>query len=435
MRVAVIGSGIAGMSTAWLLSPSCCVDLYEADERLGGHAWTLPVDAGADPFGIDVGFQVFNDRTYPNLIRFFDHLRIDSTDADMSFSVRIGEQDVEWSGTNLNSVFAQRKNLVNPKFLSMLADVLRMSHDADGLLADPAVAEMTLGELLAREGYGEPFTDWYLIPMGAAIWSTPPGDMLDYPALTFLRFCDNHGLLHVTGKPLWRSVPGGSQRYVEAAARELSGEINRGEPVLSVERVADGVVLRTAKRELTYDAVVFATHPPETLSILGDTATARERKVLGAFRYLPNDIVIHTDASFMPREPRAWASWNWYSHKGELDRDAIVLTYRVRTLQQMPQAAPEVFETLNRDHEPSEGSLLDRFTLDHPMFDRAAIQAQEHLGEIQGVDRIWYAGAWTRYGFHEDGILSGVRVAEALGADVPWGDQLDATRTRVLERP
>jgi uncharacterized protein len=225
VKVAVIGAGIGGISTAWLLSQSHDVDVYEADSQLGGHTRTIDVDCGAEPFPVDTGFQVFNRRTYPNLIRFFERLGIDAADADMSFSVQVRDAGIEWSGTNLDTVFAQRRNLANPKFLRMLTDVLRLSRDADRLLADPTVAELTLGQLMEREGYSPAFTDWYLIPMGDAIWSTPPGDMLDYPALTFLRFCDNHGLLHVTGKPQWLSVPGGARRYVEAASRAFSGEV------------------------------------------------------------------------------------------------------------------------------------------------------------------------------------------------------------------
>lgn len=430
MKVAVIGAGIGGVSAAWLLSPTHDVDVYEAAGRLGGHTHTIDVDCGDGPFPVDTGFQVFNRRTYPNLTRFLERLGVEASDAAMTFSVQVRDAGIEWSGSSLGSVFAQRKNIANPRFLRMLGDVLRLSGDADRLLADPTVAELTLGQLMRREGYSDAFTDWYLIPMGDAIWSTPPGDMLDYPALTFLRFCDNHGLLHVTGKPQWLSVRGGARLYVEAASRTFSGEVFQGEPVESVERTATGVRVSTPLRTRDYDRVVLATHPPETRAILGDAMTPSERDVLGAFDYWPNDVVVHTDESFMPRSRRAWASWNWYSASSDMSKAMLMLTYRINSLQQLPEGSPTVMETLNRDREPAPGTVLAALSFQHPMYSRAAVRAQAELPRIQGADRVWYAGAWTRYGFHEDGILSGVRVAEAIGAVVPWGEELDASRTR-----
>jgi uncharacterized protein len=433
MRIAVIGSGIGGIASAWLLSSVHDVDVYEAEPRLGGHAHTIDADTGDGPFPIDVGFMVFNRRTYPNLTRLFEHLGIEANDADMSFSVQVRDENIEWSGANINAVFAQRRNLVNPRFLRMLNDVVRLGRDADRLLADPTVAGLTLGQLLDREGYSGPFTDWYLIPMGDAIWSTPPGRMLDYPALTFLRFCDNHGLLHLGGKPMWLSVRGGARRYVRAAARDFSGDVFEGEPVETVQRTASGVRVSTPVRTHDYDAVVLASHPPQTLAMLGDAITPHERAVLAAFDYWPNDVVVHTDESFMPKNRRAWASWNWYSASSETTKAMLMLTYRLNTLQDLPSGAPSVMVTLNRDREPAAGTLLADVVFDHPMYTADAIASQSRLHSIQGADRIWYAGAWTRYGFHEDGVLSGVRVAEALSAPLPWGDELDPERTKVLE--
>ncbi len=430
MRIAVIGSGIGGVSSAWLLSPSHTVDIYEADSRLGGHTCTLDVTAAGLTFPADTGFMVFNRRTYPNLTRFFEHLGVEASDADMSFGVQVADEGIEWSGTSIDTVFAQRKNLANPKFLRMLADVLRFSRDADRLLADPTVAELTLGQLIVREGYSAGFSDWYLIPMGDAIWSTPPGDMLDYPAHTFLRFCDNHGLLHVTGKPMWLSVKGGARSYLELASQNFSGEVHLSEPAEKIERTATGVRVTTPARSEVYDAVIFATHPPQTREILGDEMSEAEREILSAFNFWPNDVVVHTDESFMPKSRKAWASWNWYSSTGDMTKAMLMLTYYLNTLQAIPEGAPSIMETLNRDRDPAEGCLLANLVFDHPMYSRDAILAQEKLPTIQGADRIWYAGAWTRYGFHEDGILSGVRVAEALGAQLPWGDQLDESRTR-----
>jgi predicted NAD/FAD-binding protein len=431
LRIAVIGAGIAGIGSAWILSPQHEVDVYEAEDRLGGHAYTVDLTVEGATFPADSGFQVFNTRTYPNLIRFFDLLGIEWTETDMSFSVQVGAEHIEWSGTSLNTVFAQRSNLVNPRFLSMLAGVLKLSRDADRLLKDPSIDEITLGELIQREGYSEPFTDWYLLPMGAAIWSTPPELLLEYPAGAFLRFCDNHGLLHVTGKPMWRSVLGGSRTYVERAASRVSGSVYVGEPVERIERGADGVTVVTGKRSERYDAVVLATHPPETLSMLAEPTPA-EREVLGAFAYQPNDATLHTDATFMPSTRRAWAAWNWYAETGDATKDMLTLTYWLNDLQEMPDDVPPVFETLNENRPFAEGTALVPIRFMHPLFTADAIAAQKRLPEIQGIDGIWYAGAWQRYGFHEDGLLSAVRVAESMGAVVPWGDELDASRTRVL---
>jgi len=430
VKIAVVGAGIAGIGSAWLLSPSHDVDVYEAETWLGGHARTMDVTAGGQTFPIDAGFMVFNRRTYPNLIRFFERLGVRAHDADMSFSVQIAEDNIEWAGSSLGSVFAQPKNLANPRFLRMLTDIARFSRQADALMADPTVDELTLGQLLEREGYSGGFTDWYLIPMGDAIWSTPPGEMLDYPASTFLRFCDNHGLLHISGKPQWLSVDGGARTYVEAASKTFSGEVFDAEPAERIERAATGVTVHTARRSRHYDAVVLASHPPQSRMLLGDAIAPVEREVLGAFEYWPNDVVIHSDESFMPKSRKAWASWNWYSGSVEADKKMLMLSYRLNTLQHLPDGVPSVIETLNRDHEPAEDSVFARMVFDHPMYSRAAIKAQRRLQQIQGTDGVYYAGAWTRYGFHEDGMLSGVRVAEMLGAPLPWAEELDESRTR-----
>lgn len=432
MRIAVIGSGIGGVGSAWLLSHGHTVDLYEAERELGGHTHTVDLTTGDLTFPVDTGFMVFNRRTYPNLIRFFETLGVEANDADMSFSVEVRDEDIQWSGTNLNTVFAQRKNITNPKFLRMLSDVVRFSRDADRFLSDPTVAELTLGQLLKREGYSDSFSDWYLIPMGDAIWSTPPGDMLDYPAQTFLRFCDNHGLLHVMGKPQWLSVNGGSRSYLKAASQAFSGEVFLGEPAEKLTRTATGVRVSTPSRTLDYDVAILATHPPQTRQILGLTMNDEERALLGAFEYWPNDVMVHTDRSFLPSNRRAWASWNWFAESSDLNKAMLMLTYQINTLQSLPEGAPVVMETLNRKHEPAEGTVLAHLSFDHPMYSAAAIAAQHKLPRIQGIDRLYFAGAWTRYGFHEDGLLSAVRVAERLGATIPWGEQLDASRTQVL---
>ncbi len=430
MRIAVIGSGIAGIGSAWLLSPDHEVDIYEAADYLGGHTCTIDATVDGVTFPADTGFMVFNKRTYPNLIRFFRELGVEWSESDMSFSVQVPAEDIEWAGTSLDSVFAQRKNLANPKFLKMLADVVRFSHDADRLLADPSIDNLTLGQLLEREKYSTGFTDWYLIPMGDAIWSTPPGGMLEYPAGTFLRFCDNHGLLHITGKPQWRSVIGGAREYIRRVVPSVSGEIHSNEPVERVERANGKVSVSTAARNEIYDKVIIATHPPQTLEMLVD-ATAQERATLGAFTFWDNDVVVHTDTSFLPKKRKAWAAWNWYAENGDATKDMLVLTYQLNWLQQIP-VETIVMETLNRDREPAQGTLLANLHFDHPNFSHEAIRAQARIPELQGTGGVYFAGAWTRYGFHEDGLLSAVRVAEMLGAPPPWGSELDATRTKAL---
>jgi uncharacterized protein len=437
VRVAVIGSGISGTGAAWLLSDNHTVDLYESERWFGGHARTLDVSTGDRTFPVDTGFMVFNERTYPNLISFFEHLGVERSEADMSFSVQIEEDGIEWSGTSLNTVFAQRRNIANPRFLQMLKDVLRLSHSAERLLADESLEHITLGELLVRERYSESFTDWYLVPMGAAIWSTPSDKMLDYPAASFLRFCDNHGLLHVTGKPMWLSVRGGSRTYVDRALETLSGEAFQEEPVERIERIASGVRVHTPRRAHDYDAVIVASHAPQSLAMLGDAATPEERSVLSAFHYQPNDVVLHTDQSLLPRSRRAWASWNWFSQRAECSKESLVLTYWINNLQSLPADAPPVLETLNAHTTIPEPSTLARLSFDHPLFTAEAIAAQRMVPGIQGIGGIYYTGAWQRYGFHEDGLFSAVRVAQLLGSPAPWTAEAEAAerRSTVGERP
>jgi predicted NAD/FAD-binding protein len=431
VKIAIVGAGIGGVGSAWLLSQEHTVDVYEANDYLGGHTCTRDLTVNGVTFPADTGFQVFNARTYPNIIRFFRTLDVPWQETDMSFSVQVPDESIEWRGTNLNTVFAQRKNIANPRFLRMLADVVRFSRDAQRLLADPSVDDLTLGELIEREGYGEGFTDWYLIPMGDAIWSTPPGEMLEYPAGTFLRFGNNHGMLELGHQLKWRSVIDGARTYVERASDSFTGEVHTSEPAEEVRRTADGVQVTTPTRTETYDAVVIASHPPETLGMLAEP-TELQREIIGAFSFWDNEVILHTDTSFLPKAERAWAAWNWFAESAEeMGKEMLVLTYLINKLQKVPIETP-VMETLNRDHDPAPGTLLETLTFQHPSFTYDAIRAQKRLPEIQGAGGIWYAGAWTRYGFHEDGLLSAVKVAEAMGAELPWGHELDASRTAVL---
>lgn len=421
MRIAVVGSGISGMSAAWLLSGEHEVDVLEREDTLGGHTRTLDIEVDGRALTADTGFMVFNHRTYPNMIRMFEHLGIPEQPADMSFSVRHLRDGLEWKG-DAAGLFAQPRNALSPAFWGLLRDVLRLSRNADRLLADPTVAGLTLGQLLAREGYGREFTEWYLVPMGAAIWSTPARSMLDFPALAFLRFCDNHGLLHVTGKPQWKSVPGGARRYTLALAEKVSGVVRTGARVVCVERRPDGVAITLEDGEtLVYDGVVIAAHSDEALAMLADPSEA-EREVLSGVPYLANDVVLHTDPATLPRSPRAHAAWNYATDGGP---DApVAVTYRLNVLQGLDVPTP-VLVTLNTVDPIDEARVLARASLAHPQFGPDATAAQRRLPQIQGVNRTWYAGAWQRYGFHEDGLISGLKVAELFGILPPWGAVLD----------
>lgn len=420
MRIAVVGSGISGMGVAWLLSREHRVDVFEAEERLGGHACTVDVELDGRTYPADVGFMVFNDRTYPNLCGLFGHVGVEWRDSDMSFSAHIDDTGLEWAGTDdISTVFAQPSNALKPKFLGMLKDIARLNSDADRLLADPAVRDLTLGELLDREGYGEGFRKWFLVPMASAIWSTPPGRMLEFPARTYVRFAHNHGLLQLGAQPKWRTVLGGSRCYVDVLAAGVSGDVLPGHAVRRVTRQDGGVrVGLTGGWSGLYDAVVISAHAPAALQLVADP-TPLERELLSAFRYESNPSVLHTDQRFLPKTPRARASWNYWSATGDLSEERVSVTYDLSRLQGHDTPEPLLF-TLNPAFEPDEDKVLGRYRFEHPAFTREAADAQARIREIQGVRGTYFAGAWQRYGFHEDGLWSAVRVARMLGAEPPW---------------
>lgn len=430
MRVAVVGSGIAGMALAWLLSDSHEVDLYESSPDLGGHTHTVDVTVDGRDLAVDTGFMVFNERTYPNLVRLFGHLGIESRASDMSFSVQCADEELEWSSVRLVGLLAQPANVLRSDLWHMLYDMVRLSSSAKRLLADATLEHLTLGQLLEREGYGRPFIELYLIPMLAAIWSSPAGEMLSFPAATFLRFADNHGLLHITGKPTWRTVPGGARRYVNALARGISGDVFRGVGVTAVRRFERGAGLSLSDgSSRTYDKVALACHAPQSLALLTDPSEA-EREVLGAFAYQPNSAVLHTDESFLPERRLARASWNYYAGSCDLDATDLSVTYDLNRLQGLEVKTP-VLLTLNPPRPPREDMVLRRISFEHPLLDRAAVTAQARIKEIQGARDTWYCGAWQRYGFHEDGLLSAITVAEGFGVEVPW--QADETSAEQAE--
>lgn len=417
MNLAVVGSGISGLATAWLLAPHHHVTLYEADTRLGGHSHTVDVTLDGATAGVDTGFLVHNERTYPNLLALFAALGVQVASSDMSFSVRLERQDHEWCGSNLNTVFAQRANLLRPAFWGMLADILRFNRSTPRLLAATRERDLSLGELLEEEGYGTAFRNAYLLPMGAAIWSSPTRRMLEFPAHAFLSFCNNHGLLQLRDRPQWRTVVGGSRVYVERMAAAIP-DVRAATAVRAVTRTEGGVRVATDTTEAMYDQVVLACHSDQSLRLLRDP-DPDEAAILGAIRYQPNKAVLHTDTRFLPRRRRAWAAWNYQAERAGPDEGPVSVTYLINRLQPLPFRRP-VLVTLNPHRAPADESIVRTTEYAHPVLDTAAHRAQERLQAIQGVRRTWFAGAWTGYGFHEDGLASALKVANALGTIAAW---------------
>ncbi|SPB15257.1 FAD dependent oxidoreductase [Caballeronia novacaledonica] len=420
-RIAVIGAGIAGLASAYLLSRKHRVTLFEAADYLGGHTHTVDVALDGMQHPVDTGFLVFNDRTYPNLVALFDELGVVAHRSDMSFSVSLDGGRFEWAGTNLNTVFAQRRNLFSPSFLGMLRDIVRFNASAHAHLERVSANRCSVGELLVEAGYGAPFRRHYLLPMAAAIWSSAAHDILRFPAATFLRFCLNHALLQVNRRPPWKTVAGGAREYVRRIAATLD-DVRTQTPVRGVRRDGDSVIVMTDEAgPERFDAVVLATHAPTSLRLLDD-ASDEERALLGAVRYQRNVAVLHTDRALLPRRRRVWSAWNYIGARAGLARDAAVpvcVSYLLNQLQPLPFTTP-VIVTLNPVDEPAPGTEHGRYEYEHPLFDLAAIDAQTRLPRIQGARRTWHAGAWTGYGFHEDGLKSALRVARDFGVQPAW---------------
>ena len=421
MKIAVIGAGISGLSCAYrLVQGGADVTLFEAGSYFGGHSNTVDVTLDGQTFGVDTGFLVFNDRTYPNLIALFAELGVDTAPSDMSFSVKLplGEQPgarvLEWAGSNLNTVFAQRGNLLRPRFLRMVRDILRFNKQATGLALSGQMPQMPLGYFLDLYDYSEQFRAWYLLPMAACIWSCPSDQMLEFPVSTFIRFCHNHGLLQVSDRPQWRTVRGGSRNYVNKLLAAIPGQ-RLATPVLGVVRSPAGgarsVRVRTAAGVEQFDHVVMACHSDQSLALLGDDASAQERSVLEAVRYQPNKAVLHTDASCLPVRRKAWSAWNYQSNAAPTPQ--VCVHYLLNQLQPLPCKTP-VIVSLNPLDAPDPARVLASFDYSHPVFDAGAVAAQTRLASFQGAQNTWFAGAWTGYGFHEDGLKSGLAVAASL---------------------
>ncbi|WP_395645851.1 NAD(P)/FAD-dependent oxidoreductase [Terricaulis sp.] len=424
--IAVIGSGIAGMSAAWLLSQKHRVTLYERNERLGGHSNTVVAATRAGPVPVDTGFIVYNDVTYPNLVALFQHLGVATKASDMSFGVSLRGGAISYSSVGVDAFLAGGRNAFDPRFWSMARDLLRFYRDAP---RDIHRADMSLGDYLAKNGYGAAFQNDHILPQAAAIWSASIDDIADYPVRAFVRFFENHGLLKLKNRPEWRTVEGGSRAYVEKLTAGLT-DIRLGAGAVSIQRKGLGAWVRDANGRVdVYDHVVIAAHADHALTMLDD-ASPDERALLGAFRYTTNRAVLHTDAALMPHRRAQWASWNYVGENG-----GCVVSYWMNRLQRLP-CTNDIFLTLNPQTEPQKDSVIYETTYEHPLFDGAAMAAQQDLWRLQGVRNTWFCGAHFGAGFHEDGLQSGLAVAEQLGGvRRPWQVENESGRIHVKNRP
>ncbi len=420
LKIAVIGSGISGMSAAWLLSQRHEVTVFEAQRRLGGHSHTVEAPGPDGPLPVDMGFIVYNEASYPNLVALFDHLGVATKATDMSFAVSLDKGDLEYGGNDLFALFAQWRNLVRPRFWSMLRDLVRFYREAPAHACALDSRMTSLGDYLSDQGYGRAFQEDHLLPQAAAIWSTSSSNIRDYPAAAFIRFCENHGLLQILNRPVWRTVQGGSRAYVERLTAAYAERVRLGQAVKGVRRTANGVFVRTADGESErFDHVVIAAHADEGLALLEDP-TPREQALVGAFSYTRNVAVLHSDESLMPRRRRTWSAWNYVGESRDGgDRDLCV-TYWMNALQGLPREAP-LFVTLNPVRQPDPAKVIRTEVYDHPLFDAPAMIAQKDLWSLQGRQNTWWCGAYFGSGFHEDGLQAGLAVAEALGGlKRPW---------------
>jgi uncharacterized protein len=431
--IAVIGTGISGMSAAWLLSQHHDVTVYESDRRVGGHSNTVTVAGAKGDIAVDTGFIVYNELTYPNLTALFAHLGVPTQLSDMSFAVSLANGELEYSGTTLSGLFAAKRNLFRPRFWSMLKDLHRFYREAPRDLAVLEEFHTSLGDYLDAGAYGTPFRSDHLLPLASAIWSAPASKMLTYPAASFIRFQDNHGLLKMWNRPPWRTVLGGSRAYVERLTRSYKDRIRLAAVVTAVHRCEDFVQVRDRDGHVeTFDDVVIAAHADQALAMLDDP-TAQERRLLGAFRYSANLAVLHADPSLMPKRRVVWSSWNHIGRDDPEAQDCPTVTYWMNSLQNIPHDTP-LFVTLNPQRMPQHEHCREIY--DHPLFDSAAISAQRELWSLQGRQRTWFCGSYFGAGFHEDGLQAGLAVAEALGGlRRPWDVANESGRITVDPMP
>lgn len=415
-KVAVVGSGISGLSSAWLLRDKYDVTLFEKNDYIGGHSNTASISYDGVNIDVDTGFIVFNFNTYPNLKAFFELLNVEITKSDMSFGIKDFDIGLEYSGNNLFGLFAQKRNLFNPKFFAMIKDILRFNKSAISLIENNLdVGEQTLEEFINSLSLGDYFKNYYLFPMAGAIWSCPLDLIKNYPAKTFLQFFYNHGLLSVINQPQWYSVNGGSKQYVKKILADLDKvKLNCG--IVSSKKVDDHIILRDDKdQDYRFDHVIFASHTDQTYNIISDKS-ADEEAILSQIKYSKNVAILHKDQNQMPKSQKAWASWVYLSKKKE---NKVSLSYWMNNLQNIGSNKP-LFVTLNPLEEISKQDIFATYHYEHPIFDDKAIKAQENLHKIQGKRNMWFCGAWTKYGFHEDGLNSALNVAKQLGVEAPW---------------
>ena len=419
MKIAIVGSGISGLGAAWLLSRAHEITVYEAAARPGGHSSTVEVEVEGRALPVDTGFIVYNEPNYPNLTRLFAALGVETAASDMSFAVSLGGGRLEYAGS-AGGLFAQKRNLLRPKMWRMTADVLRFFREAESDI-ESLPSQLTLAGYLERKGYSQSFAEDHLLPMGAAIWSCASGDMLRFPARSFLEFYRNHGLLNLNQRPQWRTVSGGSRAYVRRLLEDCNLDLRLANPVRQVRR--DGAhltVIDGEGRAEAYDQVIFACHGDQARAILGDAADPETSEVLAAFRYQRNQAVLHSDPALMPRRRSVWSSWNYL---GEGNGGSVAVTYWMNRLQNLAVETP-VLVSLNPLAQPAANKTWSRMSYDHPLFDAEALAAQRRLPEIQGRDGMWFCGSYCGHGFHEDGLQAGIAVAEALGCPPPWRDEI-----------
>lgn len=418
MKIAVVGSGISGLTAAYLLSKKHEVHVFESGDYIGGHTHTVPVEVNSGKYMIDTGFIVFNDWTYPNFIKLMNQIGVASQESLMSFSVKAESSGLEYNGTDLNGLFSQRKNLINPSFYRMIFDILRFNKEATALVGNPLADELTLGDFLIQNKYSAEFKNHYIVPMGAAIWSASTKQMEDFPLGYFIRFFKNHGMISVNERPVWRVIQGGSYSYVKPLVKSFEERIYLNCPVQRVKRLEKSVRLNVLdkgqEKELHFDEVVFASHSNQTLKMI-DSPLEIEKNILSSFAYQPNDTVLHTDTSVLPRSRRAWAAWNYWIPKQE--KSKVAVTYDMNILQGI--SAPETFcVSLNMTEQIDSQKILGRFVYEHPVYTKSAVSAQNEWQNVSGKDSLHFCGAYWGFGFHEDGVKSGLRVANSFGVEL-----------------
>ena len=421
MRIAIVGSGISGLGAAWLLSREHRVTLYEAAARPGGHSNTVDIEVDGRSLPVDTGFIVYNEPNYPNLVRLFDALGVETEASDMSFAVSLDGGDLEYAGSAAG-LFADKRNIFRPRVWRMTRDVLRFFRQAEADI-DRLSEETTLGAYLASQGYSRAFAEDHLLPMGAAIWSCASGDMLAFPARSFLEFYRNHGLLTYEDRPQWRTVTGGSRSYVDRLLADSDLDLRLATPAVALRRDLSGLTLIDQQGHgETYDQVIFACHGDQARAILRTAADSEMENVLSAFRYQKNSAVLHCDPALMPRRRALWSSWNYLGEE-VAKSGSVSVTYWMNRLQNLPTETP-VLVTLNPGRAPDPAKTWARISYDHPLFDRAALAAQQALPGIQGRNGIWFCGSYCGHGFHEDGLQAGFAVASALGCPAPWESEI-----------